>query len=410
MASRLVREISPQDSREGKTLKTALTALISAIIGGLVTALFLFVGVYGLEDRSGSVTIKEVAPPHKSSGGTIGTPADTGGSSTVHEVYTRDGRGVVSVDVAATSDAGPAGGSGFVVDEAGHIVTNQHVVEGAEEISVSFADGVRREAEVVGQDPSTDVALIQVDAPRKALKPLTLGDSNSVGVGEPVIAIGNPLNVGISVTTGIVSGLGRPIKAPNNYTINDAVQTDAAINPGNSGGPLLDSRGTVIGVNAQIASESGGSEGVGFAVPINTVKSVIRQLVTEGKVVHGYIGVSMYQFSIDELSAYAGLSESALDERYGLPGNGAIVSEVTPDGPAEKAGIRGGDEKVIQGIPVPMGDVITGIEGDSVSSSEDVIEVVNSVKPGERLLMTVVTPGEKERRVKVTVGTRPEGV
>jgi S1-C subfamily serine protease len=391
-------------------LRTALTALVSAIIGGLVTALFLIVGVYGLEDRSGSVTIKEVAPPHKSSGGTIGTPAVTDGSSSVRKVYTRDGRGVVSVDVAATSDAGPAGGSGFVVDEAGHIVTNQHVVEGAEEISVRFADGVRREAEVVGQDPSTDVALIQVDAPKEALKPLTLGDSNSVGVGEPVIAIGNPLNVGISVTTGIVSGLGRPIKAPNNYTIDDAVQTDAAINPGNSGGPLLDSRGTVIGVNAQIASESGGFEGVGFAVPINTVKSVITQLITEGKVVHGYIGVSMYQLGIDELSAYTGLSERALDRRYGLPGNGAIVSEVTSDGPAEKAGIRGGDEKEIEGIPVPMGDVITGIEGDPVSSSEDVIEVVNSVKPGERLLMTVVTPGEKERRVAVTVGTRPEGV
>jgi S1-C subfamily serine protease len=375
-----------------------------------VTALFLFLGVYGLEDRSGSVTIKEVAPSHKSSMGTAETRAVTDGSSSVREVYTRDGRGVVSVDVAATSDAGPAGGSGFVIDEAGHIVTNQHVVEGAEEISARFADGVRREAEVVGQDPSTDVALIQVDAPQKALKPLTLGDSNSVGVGDPVIAIGNPLNVGISVTTGIVSGLGRPIKAPNNYTIDDAVQTDAAINPGNSGGPLLDSRGTVIGVNAQIASESGGFEGVGFAVPINTVKSVIRQLITEGKVVHGYIGVSMYQLGIDELSAYAGLSERALDERYGLPGNGAIVSEVTPDGPAEKAGIRGGDEKVIEGIAVPMGDVITEIEGDPVSSSEDVIKVVNSVKPGQRLLITVVTPGEKERRVKVTVGTRPEGV
>jgi S1-C subfamily serine protease len=391
-------------------LRTALTALVSAIIGGLVTALFLIVGVYGLEDRSGNVTIKEVAPPHESSGGAIGTPAVTDGSSSVREVYTRDGRGVVSVDVAATSDAGPAGGSGFVVDEAGHIVTNQHVVEGAEEISVRFADGMRREAEVVGQDPSTDVALIHVDAPKEALKPLTLGDSNSVGVGEPVIAIGNPLNVGISVTTGIVSGLGRPIKAPNNYTINDAVQTDAAINPGNSGGPLLDSRGTVIGVNAQIASESGGFEGVGFAVPINTVKSVITQLITKGKVVHGYIGVSMFQLGIDELSAYAGLSERALDERYGLPGNGAIVSEVTPDGPAEKAGIRGGDEKQIEGILVPIGDVITGIEGDPVSSSEDVIEIVNSVKPGERLHMTVVTPGEKERRVEVTVGTRPEGV
>jgi S1-C subfamily serine protease len=381
-------------------LRTALTALVSAIIGGLVTALFLIVGVYGLEDWSGSVTIKEVAPPYKSSGGTIRTPAVTDGSSSVREVYKRDVRGVVSVDLAATSDAGPAGGSGFVVDEAGHIVTNQHVVEGAEEISVRFADGVRRAAEVVGQDPSTDVALIQVDAPKDALKPLTLGDSNSVGVGEPVIAIGNPLNVGISVTTGIVSGLDRPIKAPNNYTINDAVQTDAAINPGNSGGPLLDSRGTVIGVNAQIASESGGSEGVGFAVPINTVKSVITQLITDGKVVHGYIGVEMYPLGIDEISAYAGLSEKTLDERYGL----------TPDGPAEKAGIRGGDDKEIEGIRVPMGDVITGIEGGPVSSSEDVIEVVNSVKPGKRLLMTVVTPGEKERRVEVTVGTRPEGV
>ena len=390
-------------------MRTALTALMSAVIGGLVTALFLFVGVYGLENRSDSVTIKEVAP-HKSSGATAGGRALIDDSSSVHEVYTRDGRGVVSVDVAATSEAGPGGGSGFVVDEAGHIVTNQHVVEGAKEISVRFADGVRREAEVIGQDPSTDIALIKVDAPRKMLKPLTLGDSNSVGVGEPVIVIGNPLNVGLSVTTGIVSGLGRPIKAPNNYTINDAVQTDAAINPGNSGGPLLDSRGTVIGVNAQIASASGGFEGVGFAVPINTVKDVIEQLITDGKVVHGYIGVSMYQLGIDELSAYAGLSKRDLRERYGLPGNGAIVSEVITDGPAEKAGIRGGDVTEIEGIPVPMGDVITEIEGDPVSSSEDVIEVVNSVRPGERLLMTVVTPGEKERRVKVTVGTRPEGV
>lgn len=386
-------------------MRTAFTALVSAIIGGLITALFLFAGVYGLKDEPDSVTIKEVAPQESSEA----TPVTDEGSS-VREVYTRDGRGVVSVDVAATSESGPSGGSGFVVDEAGHIVTNQHVVEGAEDISVRFSDGTRREAEVVGQDPSTDVAVIKVDAPEEALEPLTLGDSNSVGVGEPVIAIGNPLNVGISVTTGIVSGLGRPIKAPNNYTINDAVQTDAAINPGNSGGPLLDSRGTVIGVNAQIASESGGFEGVGFAVPINTVKSVVKQLITDGKVVHGYIGVSMFQLGIDELSAYAGLSEEALKEEYGLPDNGAIVSEVTPDGPAEKAGIRGGEEREIEGISVPLGDVITEIEGDPVSSSEDVIEVVNSLKPGDRLPMTVVTPGEKARHVEVTVATRPEGV
>jgi S1-C subfamily serine protease len=386
-------------------LRTALTALVSAIIGGLVTALFLVVGVYGLKEKTDSVTIKEVAPPQGSSGTTV-----SDGGTSVHEVYARDGRGVVSVDVAATTEAGPSGGSGFVVDEAGHIVTNQHVVEDAEDISVRFADGTRRDAEVVGQDPSTDVAVIQVDAPRGALVPLTLGDSDSVGVGEPVIAIGNPLNVGISVTTGIVSGVGRPIRAPNNYTINDAVQTDAAINPGNSGGPLLDERGTVIGVNAQIASESGGSEGVGFAVPINTVKGVVIQLITDGEVVHGYIGVSMFQFGIDELAAYTGLSEEDLKEKYGFPANGAIVSEVTSNGPAYKAGIRGGEQKMIEGISVPTGDVITEVEGDPVSSSDDVIEIVNSVKPGDKLGLSVVTPGEKERHVEVTVGTRPEGL
>jgi S1-C subfamily serine protease len=385
-------------------LRTALTALVSAIIGGLVTALFLYVGTSSLQENPDNVTIKEVAPQKDSSGTTVSE------GSSVRDIYARDSRGVVSVDVAATSDSAPAGGSGFVVDEAGHIVTNQHVVEGADEISVRFADNTRRQAEVVGQDPSTDVAVIQVDAPHKALEPLTLGDSNSVGVGEPVIAIGNPLNVGISVTTGIVSGIGRPIEAPNNYTINDAVQTDAAINPGNSGGPLLDSQGTVIGVNAQIASESGGFEGVGFAVPINTVKGVVTQLITNGKVVHGYIGVSMFQLGIDELSAYAGLSEDELEEKYGLPNNGAIVSGVTPGGPAEKAGIKGGEQEDIEGIPVPLGDVITELEGEPVASSDDVIEVVNSVKPGEKLEMTVVTPGEKERHVEVTVGTRPEGV
>jgi S1-C subfamily serine protease len=385
-------------------LRTALTALVSAIIGGLVTALFLYVGTSSLQENPDNVTIKEVAPQKGSSGTTVSE------GSSVRDIYARDSRGVVSVDVAATSKSAPAGGSGFVVDEAGHIVTNQHVVEGADEISVRFADNTRREAEVVGQDPSTDVAVIQVDAPHKALEPLTLGDSNSVGVGEPVIAIGNPLNVGISVTAGIVSGIGRPIEAPNNYTINDAVQTDAAINPGNSGGPLLDSQGTVIGVNAQIASESGGFEGVGFAVPINTVKGVVTQLITNGKVVHGYIGVSMFQLGIDELSAYTGLSEEELEEKYGLPNNGAIVSGVTPGGPAEKAGIKGGEQEDIEGIPVPLGDVITKLEGEPVTSSDDVIEVVNSVKPGEKLEMTVVTPGEKERHVEVTVGTRPEGV
>jgi S1-C subfamily serine protease len=357
--------------------------------------------VSGLEDESRDVTIREVSPPK---GATVEMPRD---GASVHEVFAQTRPGVVSVDV-ASSENGPGGGSGFVLDDQGYIVTNQHVVEGAKEISVRFASGVREEAEIIGEDPSTDVALIKVDAPEELLEPLTLGDSSTVGVGEPVIAIGNPLNVGISVTTGIVSGVGRPIKAPNDYTIDDAVQTDAAINPGNSGGPLLDSRGTVIGVNAQIASESGGFEGVGFAVPIDTVKGVVEQLITTGEVVHGYIGVRMFPAGIDEISAYTGLSKEQLADEYGLPGNGAIVSEVTAGGPAAEAGIEGGEEHEIGGISVPLGDVITGIDGNPVSSPDDVIEVVNSAKPGDELRLTVVTPGEEARLLKLTVGERPD--
>jgi S1-C subfamily serine protease len=352
-----------------------------------------------LEDGAGDVTIREASPP-------VQVESSDGVGLPVREVYSQSGPGVVSVDVA--SERGPGGGSGFVLDEQGHIVTNQHVVDGAEQISVRFASGVREEAEIVGEDPSTDVAVIKVDASEGVLEPLTLGDSSTVGVGEPVIAIGNPLNVGISVTTGIVSGIGRPIKAPNDYTIDDAVQTDAAMNPGNSGGPLLDSRGTVIGMNAQIATESGGFEGMGFAVPINTVKDVVEELITTGEVVHGYIGVRMFQAGIDEVAAYTGLSKEQLSDRYGLPGNGAIVSEVTPGGPAAAAGIKGGEEEEIEGISVPVGDVVTGVGGEPVTSPDDVIEVVNSSKPGDELALTVVTPGEEPRRIEVTVAVRPD--
>lgn len=384
-------------------MRTAFTALVSAIVGGLVTALFLYVGVLGLEDGSSDVTIQEAppreAPRDRASEGSM--------ASSVRDVYTHDGPGVVSVDVA--SETGPGGGSGFVLDKTGHIVTNQHVVGGAEEVSVRFADGTREPAEIVGEDPSTDIAVIKVPAPERLLRPLTLGDSGSVGVGDPVIAIGNPLNVGISVTTGIVSGTERPIKAPNNFTIDGAVQTDAAINPGNSGGPLLDERGTVIGVNSQILSEDGGFQGVGFAVPIDTVKTVVEQLIEGGEVVHGYIGVRMFPEGIDGLMAYTGVSRDELRERYGLPESGAIVSEVTDGGPAEEAGIRGGEEREIEGISVPIGDVITEVEGEAVASPDDVIAAVNAREPGDSLALTVVSPNEGVRRVEVKVGDRPDG-
>lgn len=390
--------------RKGRDLKNALTAFVSAIVGGLVATGLIYLGAWEFGGGPGEVTINEAQAPD-ASGESVNLGGEDGPS--VGEVYTRDGPGVVTVDV-GSRDIGPGGGSGFVIDESGYIVTNQHVVAGADSVSLRFSSGVRERAEVVGEDPSTDLAVLKVEAPEEALKPLTLGDSDAVGVGDPVIAIGNPLNVGISVTTGIVSGLGRPIPAPNNYTINGAVQTDAAVNPGNSGGPLLDARGTVIGVNSQIASETGSFQGIGFAVPVNTVKGVVEQLITTGRVEHGYIGVRMFPVSIEELASYSDRTAEDISESYGLPESGAIVSEVTEGGPAAEAGLIGDERsEEIAGLPVPLGDVITEVEGEPVSTPDDVIKVVNSLRPGDSLDLTVVTPGSEPREATVSVGVQP---
>lgn len=382
-------------------LRTAFTALIAGIVGGLIATVFVYVGVARLDEGTGETI--DGAVSQQAAGGE--------GAPWVREVYNRDGPGVVSVYVSSEA-TGPGGGSGFVVDERGHMVTNQHVVDGADAVSVRFASGARREAEVVGEDPSTDIAVLKVDAPKEALTPLKLGNSDAVAVGDPVVAIGNPLDVGISVTTGIVSGVGRPVPAPNNYTIDGAVQTDAALNPGNSGGPLLDEAGTVIGVNAQ-AADSGGNiaAGLGFAVPINTVKGVVDQLIATGEAEHGYIGVRMFPAGVEELAAYSGRSAGELSEEYGLPENGAIVSEATPGGPADEAGIQGAEGREteeIAGLPVPMGDVVTEVEDEPVATPDDVISAVNSLRPGDELPLTVVTPREEPREVTVRLDDQPD--
>jgi S1-C subfamily serine protease len=344
---------------------------------------------------------------------TPGEGANIGGEDgpSVREVYTRDGPGVVTVDVSSQS-IGPGGGSGFVIDDRGYLVTNQHVVEDADSVSVRFSSGARKEAEVVGEDPSTDVAVLSVNTPEETLKPLTLGDSDSVGVGDPVIAIGNPLNVGISVTTGIVSGLGRPIDAPNGYTISGAVQTDAALSSGNSGGPLLDSQGEVIGINSLSAASGFGTvaQGLNFAVPINTVKSVADQLIETGSVEHGYIGLRMFPAGVEDLAVYSGLSTEEFSEEYRLPESGAIIREVVEGGPADEAGLKGGgeSEEEVSGLTVPLGDVITEVEGERVTTPDDVSKALNSKKPGDSLDLTVVTPGEDAREVTVTVGDQPD--
>jgi S1-C subfamily serine protease len=376
-------------------------------VGGLIASLLVYFGVLGLKGV-GSVTINE----SRQGSATLEEGVNPGGGDgpSVRDVYTSDGPGVVTVDVGSTS-RGPGGGSGFVIDEGGYIVTNQHVVDDAESVSVRFSSGAREEAELVGEDPSTDTAVLRVDAPEEALKPLTLGDSDTVGVGDPVIAIGNPLNVGISVTTGIVSGVGRPIPAPNRYTINGAVQTDAALSSGNSGGPLLDARGEVIGVNSQTAASGLGAvaQGVNFAVPINTVKSVVEQLIETGRAEHGYMGVRMFPAGVEELAAYSGLSAREFSEQYGLPENGGIISQVVEGGPGDEAGLEGGTStQEIAGLPVPIGDVITEVEGERVSTSDDVSKVVSSAQPGDVLNLTAVTPGGEPREVEVTLGDQPE--
>ncbi len=377
------------------------------MIGGLLATIFVFVGMSLLGEDYGDVNIRQAPAPVEGSQGSLDGGAASGADGgSVEEVYDKDGPGVVSVDVSSGEGAGS--GSGFVLDNNGHIVTNQHVVDGADGVSVVFSGDERVEAEVVGEDASTDVAVLKVDAPEGLLTPLTLGDSGEVDVGEPVIAIGNPLDVGTSATTGIVSGTGRPIKAPNDYTIDNAIQTDAAINPGSSGGPLLDARGTVIGVNSQIQSTTGSFQGVGFAVPINTVKGVVEQLITTGEVEHGYLGVQMFDIGVRELASYAGSSSEEFSNEYEIPGHGAIVVEASGGGPAAESGISGGKEQKIAGLPVPLGDVITRIEGTEVQGPEDVISAVNSRKPGDSLEMTVVSPGGEPRQVQARLGSRPD--
>jgi putative serine protease PepD len=267
------------------------------------------------------------------------------------------------------SQESQAEGSGFVIDDDGHIATNQHVVDGATSIQVTFANGHKASAKVVGTDASTDVAVIKVDAPKSELHPLTLADSTQVQVGDGVVAIGSPFGLTGTVTTGIVSALSRTIEAPNNFTISGAIQTDAAINHGNSGGPLLDAAGHVIGINAQIESDSGGNDGVGFAIPSSTVRRVAQQLISGGTVAHAYLGVQL-----------------------GDATGGAGVVQVRGDGPAGDAGLR-------------VGDVVTAIDGKAVGTADALVGAVDGHKPGDQVTLKVRRDGQS-RDVSVKLGTR----
>jgi putative serine protease PepD len=307
-----------------------------------------------------------------------GEPAANTTGLSVSDIYQRTQKGVVEITVTTSQSTNPFGGqqtqqaqgSGFVYDSNGRIITNQHVVEGATSISVRFWNGKTYKAELVGSDPSTDLAVVKVDAPASVLTPLTLADSNDVAVGDNVVAIGSPFGLENTVTSGIVSALHRQMTSPNNFSIDDSIQTDAAINHGNSGGPLLNAEAQVIGVNAQIESDSGGNDGVGFAIPSNTVKSIVSELISTGKAEHAYLGVS-----VETVNA------------------SVRITEVRNGTPAADAGLQ-------------SGDTIVSVDGKRIVSGDGLTSAISTKKPGDTVSITY-SRGGQSHTVKIELASRP---
>ena len=382
----------------------------SALLGGVVAVALgvvaIATGLVSVDNSSASSTAVASAPLPQ-------TEPASGVDRTVGQVYQEDAQGVAYIEAqekpgSATSPFGePSGGgtatgSGILMDSDGHVLTNAHVVDGSSSVTVKFGDGEALPAKVLGVDDSTDVAVLEVDPTKVDAKPLELGDSDAVKVGDGAIAIGNPYGLDRTVTSGIVSALQRQISAPNGFTISDVIQTDAAINPGNSGGPLIDADGRVIGINSQIATGSGssGSVGIGFAVPIDTAKNVAGQIIDGGSVEHAYLGIE----GADLNSELAKVLNLGVDE-------GVLVQKVTPDGPAASAGLEAGDATVgIEGAQVKAGgDVITAVDGNQISGMDDLISVVNAKQPGDEVTLTVLRDGQS-KDITVKLADRPDSV
>jgi S1-C subfamily serine protease len=368
---------------------------IAVVLAAVAAGSGLGAGVYATLDPSTTTTVvrETAAEP----------VAATSTTSSVNSVYRQARDSVVEITVTGAAEPTPFGdgqqprgqGSGFVYDNQGHVITNQHVVDGSQSLTVTMRDGSRYGATVVGSDPSTDLAVIKIDAPASKLKPLELGDSKALRVGDTVVAIGSPFGLEGTVTAGIISALGRQIDSTNGFAIDDSIQTDAAINHGNSGGPLLNLRGQVIGVNAQIRSESGGNDGVGFAIPSSTVEQIAGRLISGGKVEHAYLGVGSQTI------------DSAAADTLDLP-RGAMVTEVREGTPAAKAGLKAATgSRTVQGEVYRIGgDVISAVDGENVEGADALRRVIDSHRPGDTVLLTVVRNGDS-RTVEVELGQRP---
>ncbi len=388
----------------------AVGLVAAAVIGGAVAlgGAALLGGVGG-----GATTVREIAA---ATGSTEPTAFAQGKRLTIAEVYSRSAPGVVQVTSTTVTSAptstffgNPFGqsqtqtqqalGSGFVIDKAGHIVTNYHVVEGAKTVEVSFSDNESLKARIVGVDPSTDIAVLQVDARSRALTPLPLGNSDQIQVGDEVVAIGNPFGLDRSITSGIVSALQRGITAPNNYEIDHVIQTDAALNHGNSGGPLLNAEGQVIGVNAQIQTggSTDGNVGVGFAIPINTVKTVVAEIVRNGHAEHAYIGISAKPI------------QSSVVQQFHLPtAHGLLVQGVEAGTGAAKAGLKGSTSQVtVQGDTWPLGgDIIVAADGAPVSTIAALRDAVAAKSPGDTMRLKILR-GTKKMSLVIKLGRQP---
>ena len=400
--------------RPPRALGSVAPLLIAAVLGG--GAALAGAEVTGVLDDEQTVAAEPVEEDEPSEPETFAATQ----SLSVNRIYRQSGPGVVQITSTSVREVQPdpflfpfgaqpeqqeqqALGSGFVIDKSGHIVTNHHVVENATEIEVSFSaqDSVR--ARIVGQDPSTDLAVLKVDVDARALTPLELGNSDRVEVGDSVVAIGNPLGLTRSVTVGIVSALHRPLAAPNDFTIQDVIQTDAAINSGNSGGPLIAANGRVIGVNTAIATGNTGATGnigIGFAVPVNTVREVVSQIIDKGRVEHPFLGVSTQ--AIDEEIA----------DLFNLPvDKGVLVVRVFESSGAGRAGLRAGDTDVVVGGESYRlgGDIIVAVDGQAIDAPQELGELVSEKKVGDKLRIEAYR-GDEKRTFEVTLGPRPASV
>ncbi len=383
-------------------MKPTLRSFVAALIGGALVAVALLAG--GVGGGGGTTTTIVQQSPL-----TTSNPAETAKGLTPAAIYKRAAPGVVYVradivqqsqspfDLFPQTQQGQATGSGFVIDKNGTILTNAHVIDGAQKVTVQFEDQKIVDAQVIGKDLNSDLALLKVSPDGLNLDPLALGESKGIQVGDPTIAIGNPFGLDRTLTTGVVSALQRRIQAPNGFAIDNVIQTDAPINPGNSGGPLIDATGRVIGINSQIETGGGqGSVGIGFAVPIDTAKQVIPQLEHGGKVELAYLGLSSLTIdpSLDSLK---------------LPVKaGALVQAVTGGSPAQQAGVVAGNvSSQLNGGPIELGgDIIVGVDGKPITSSNDLSSLIGAHKPGDTVTLQIVRAG-KHRTVSVKLGSRP---